>query len=954
MIFMTTMLLKNLISNLKPNLASIKIKGISFDSRTLKRGNLFISIKGKKFNGDDYINRAISKGASAIIHSNSLKRNKKAFYIKVKDTRATLARLSSQYFKNKPKNIIAVTGTNGKTSISDFFHQIFMLENKKVGFIGTLGFKKNKYLKKRNLTTLDSLSINKDLNEMKKSGIDNVIIEASSHGLKQKRLDFLNFKAGIFSNLSHDHLDYHKNMNDYLNSKLLLFRKLLKKQSTIITDSDINQYKILKKIQKKKNLKIYTIGYKSNIFKILNHKIYKNFQLLKIKYKKRIYNLKINLYGSVQVKNLLMAILASKVCGLRIENILKKTEKIKSVEGRLPLISPLPPQSQIFLDYAHTPDALKNAILSLREHFNKKITVIFGCGGERDTSKRKLMGKVAKKYCDKIYITDDNPRNENPKKIRNDIIKGLKGSAAKEIENRKKAIIYALKNSIPQEIILIAGKGHEIYQDLGKKKIFLSDKEIVKKFKSPKKFSNIKFNILEHNGVILKKVMKNNREYSFNSVSINSQKIKNKNLFIAIKGKRNDGHNFLSEAITNGASNCVVSKISINNKKKLIKVGNTMNFLKQLAQNKRSFSSAKFIAITGSSGKTTVKTMIGGLLNEYSKTYFSPHSYNNHYGVPLSICNMNLYDNFGVFEVGMSKFNEINKLSALVKPHIAMITNISEAHLENFKNIQGIAKAKSEIIQNVQKGGAVVLNRDDKFFNYFRKIAIKNSIKVTSFGYSKDSNIRFKGIFKKGSYFLLKVSTDKKNIDLKINNNSKNYIMNILSCLAILQELDLNPSKIKSFFKNKTLLKGRGKINKVKKFNKKFFLIDESYNANPLSVKSAIENFSNIKKKGKRKYFLFGDMLELGKKSINYHKKISKFINKSDIDKTFVYGKRSTETYKLLKKSKKGAILRDLKSFNYKISKVLNNGDFLMIKGSNATKLHEVSKKFIGKEVNAL
>ena len=178
--------------------------------------------------------------------------------------------------------------------------------------------------------------------------------------------------------------------------------------------------------------------------------------------------------------------------------------------------------------------------------------------------------------------------------------------------------------------------------------------------------------------------------------------------------------------------------------------------------------------------------------------------------------------------------------------------------------------------------------------------------------------------------------------------------MNILCCVAILKELNLNLGKVKNFFKNQTFLKGRGKINKVRKFNKKFFLIDESYNANPLSVKSAIENFSNLKKKGKRKYFLFGDMLELGKNSNVYHKKVSRLINNSDIDKTFVYGNKSIETYKLLKKNKKGAIVKNLKSFDYKISKVLRNGDFLMIKGSNATKLHEISKKFLGGTTNAL
>ena len=954
MIFTTTMLLKNLISNLKPDLGSIKINGISFDSRTTKKGNLFVSIRGNKLNGNNYIDHAISKGAKVIIYSGKIKKNVKSVFIKVKDTRNTLAKLSSKYYKNKPKNLVAVTGTNGKTSIADFFCQIFNLQKKKSGFIGTLGLKKNRSLKKRNLTTLDSLTLNKDLKEMKDNKINNVIIEASSHGLKQKRLNFLKIKTGIFTNLSHDHLDYHKNMNDYFHSKLLLFKKLLSNNGNIITDTDIKQYSTLKKIQNKRKLKIFTIGSKSKTFKILNHNIHKNFQTLDIIWKGKIFKLKINLYGSIQIKNLFMSILASNICGIKMENIFEKIEKIKNVNGRLELIKIFPNQSRVFLDYAHTPDALKTAIISLREHFKKKITVIFGCGGERDRGKRRLMGNIAKSHCDKIYITDDNPRNENPKKIRKDIMNGLKNSNAIEIGGRKKAIIYALKNSDPYEIILIAGKGHETYQDLGNKKIFLSDKKIVKEFINKKNFSiNNKINNLRYNNLILKKTLKTKKNYFFDGVSINSKQIKNKNLFIAIKGKKRDGHNFLNQALKNGANYCVVSK-SIKKKSKFIRVKNSMFFLNTLAKYRRNLSSAKFIAITGSSGKTTVKTMLGNLLGEYSRTYFSPRSYNNHYGVPLSISNMKPDDNFGVFEVGMSKFNEIYKLSSLVKPHVGIITNISEAHLENFRSIKDIAKAKSEIIYNIQKCGTIILNRDDKFFNFFIKIARKNKINVRSFGFSKESNVRFESIKKLYNYFLLKISIDNKKLLLKINNRNKNYIMNILCCITCIDNLDLPLDKTKGFFKIQTFLQGRGKIDKINKFDKRFFLIDESYNANPLSVKSAIENFSNIQKSGKRKYFLFGDMLELGKNSHIYHKKISKFINNSDIDKTFVYGERAIQTFKKLKKSKRGKIFEDLKSFNDTFSKILKNGDFLMIKGSNETKLNEVSKNLLRGRMNAL
>ncbi len=939
------MLLENQINKFSRNLLSNMMK-ISSDSRLVKKGDIFVSIKGNRFDGNKFIEDAIAKGSKIIIHSGKIKKkNKKVTYIRLKDTREALARISSNYYKKKPHNIIAVTGTNGKTSVSDFFHQIFLLENKKVGVLGTLGFKKNKSLKKRDLTTLDPLNLHKDLNEMKRNGINNAIIEASSHGLNQKRLNFLNLKAGIFTNLSQDHLDYHKNMQNYFNSKLILFKKLLRKNSYLISDTDIEQYKTLEKIGKKRGLKVYSIGKRGNVFQVIKHKIFKNFQVLEIRYNKKIYKLKINLYGSIQIKNLFLAILAAKICGLKIKKIFKKIDKIKSIDGRLELVRKLSNKSKIFLDYAHTPDALENAILSLKEHFNKKITVVFGCGGDRDKSKRKLMGLVAKKFCNKIYVTDDNPRNENPKNIRKHILRGLIGSNAKEIPNRKKAIEYAIKNSSPYEIILIAGKGHELYQELSGKKYFFSDKEIIKKYKN--RILKSKKNNFYYNSDILKRIVNSKKNYFFDGVSINSKKIKNKNLFVAIKGKKNDGHNYLDEANKNGASYCIVSKKN-ERKKNCIKVKNTMKFLKDLALGNRDSSSAKIIAVTGSSGKTSVKSILGSVLKKYSNTYFSPESFNNHYGVPLSLSNIKPSDEYGVFEIGMNRPNEIFRLSSLVKPHIGIITNISEAHLENFKNIKGIAKAKSEIIYNIKKGGTIILNRDDKFFSYFKKIALKNNVKVISFGYSKKSGTKFLNIVKKNKRFCLTLSVDNKKFLVDINSNSSTYIMNILCCIATLSELGLDLQKIGNFFTSSKLLYGRGKITKVKKFNKRFFLVDESYNANPLSVRSAIENFSKIKKNRKRKYFLFGDMLELGRNSQIYHKKISKFINRSDIDKIFVYGKKSEETYKHIKKSKKGEIIKNFEAFNAAISKILKNGDFLMIKGSNATKLHKISKNYLG------
>ena len=412
---------------------------------------------------------------------------------------------------------------------------------------------------------------------------------------------------------------------------------------------------------------------------------------------------------------------------------------------------------------------------------------------------------------------------------------------------------------------------------------------------------------------------------------------------------------FAKEALTNKANYCVVQKnINKLDKNKLIKHPNTKIFLNKLAVLKRNHINTKVIAITGSSGKTTLKTLIGKTLNEYGKTYFSLKSYNNHIGVPLSLCNLENDRKYGVFEIGMSNKGEIRKLSSLVKPDIAIITNIGEAHIENFDNLNGVAKAKSEIIEKINEGGFLILNRDDKYFDYLLKRTKKRKINVLSFGLSSKASARLINNRVHKNYNALHFRVLNKNIYLKVKNINSLIISNILSTLLTLHVLDLDLSKIVNFQDNFQLVEGRGKTHSILRYKKKFRLIDESYNANPSSVKNAIHNFSNIKRKHEKKFLLLGDMLELGKESDNYHKNLPRFINRSDIDKLFVYGKNAFKVYQKTYKSKQGNILQNLNDFDEIFSNIINKNDYLMIKGSNATGLNRLSKIIISGPKHAL
>ena len=917
------MLLRQLIENLPKEKKNIKIRGLETNSKKIKKGFIFFAIKGNKVNGEKYIDEAVKNGAVVIFCSKNCKyKNTDIIIKKIKNIRYILSDISSKFYKLKPQNITAVTGTNGKSSVADIYYQILNLNNLPVASIGTLGVKiKNKIIKS-DLTSPDTISLHKYLEKIKKNKIDNVIIEASSHGLHQRRLDHIKFTAGIFTNFSQDHLDYHKTMTKYLNAKLHLFKNVLKNRKVLISNSSTKEFLILKSISKKRKFRL-----------IDSLEVEKKLE--------KTTNLNLN---EIQLKNYSMAIASAKLSGLKENKIFQSLKKIKDVNGRLELIRTFFNNVKVYVDFAHTPDALKKVLKVLSNSSGAKISLVFGCGGDRDHKKRPIMARIANTYCKKIYVTDDNPRNEDPKKIRETIIKNIKIKNCFNIGSRIKAIKTAIINAEPNEIIIVAGKGHELEQVYKNKVIPFSDREIIKKMKIRKKKISFKKQTFLQNEKILKSILGKAKLKNFHGLAIDSRLIKKNNIFLTIKGRNNDGAKFVPEALEKGAKYIISSKNITKNKKKLVQVNNETKFLNSYASKKRNVTKAKIIAITGSAGKTSLKNLSKDLLQRFGNTYCSPKSYNNQFGVPLSLSQLDVSHKYGVFEVGMSKKGEINNLTKLIRPHIGIITNIGEAHIENFKDLRGIANAKSEIINNIQQDGTLILNRDDYFFSFLEKKAKLRNLKIVTFGINKRSDIN-----------LTKVAKDKKNQILTIRSNKQTFIIrikniniyNVLSSLALLKELNLRFSKILKLYKSFEPTDGRGKVHKIKRYKKIFKLIDESYNANPLSVKNAIKDFTSIKKKNFKKYLLLGDMLELGRKSDKLHRDLSIVINNSDIDKVFVKGDKTLNTYKNLRINKRGNIFQQDEDVDFTLNNIISNNDYLMIKGSNATGLNDFTKKMI-------
>tara|TARA_B100000686_G_scaffold89006_2_gene95676 strand:- start:5101 stop:6576 length:1476 start_codon:yes stop_codon:yes gene_type:complete len=475
--------LSNLISediNFKINIENLFIKGISSDSRKLEKGFLFASLTE---NSDLYIKNAIKKGAVALLLNK--KDYKKYLGIKdigiiaVKNPREFYGILCSNFYNLKFNHIVAVTGTNGKTSVVWMVNSFWNKIGIKSAFIGTLGVFDNNKIYKTDLTTPSIDQIYLNLMELQKKNFKNVIIEASSHGIHQNRIGGLNISIAVITSLSRDHLDYHKNFTNYKKAKLRLFETIPSNGLAIINDS-IKEYKEFIKASKNNNLKIVTVGENKTsdwYYKIKHYK--DNRQEIEVINKNKKRNFFTNIIGKFQINNLITSMAILNETGVSFKTLIENIDKVSVPPGRLEYIGKTKESTEIFIDYAHTPDALKNVLLSVRPYVKKNLCIVFGCGGDRDKGKRSIMGKIAYKHADIIYVTDDNPRNEDAKKIRRHIIANCPNAI--EVANRKNAITKAIHHCKKGDILLILGKGHEETQEINNNFKHFSDKEEVYK-----------------------------------------------------------------------------------------------------------------------------------------------------------------------------------------------------------------------------------------------------------------------------------------------------------------------------------------------------------------------------------------------------------------------------------------------------------------------------------------
>ena len=482
------MLLNNLLKLLNryetKNFENINITGLSYNSSKIDIGNIFICIKGETSDGHDYAKQAVENGAVALFCERELNIN--IPQIIVEDTKRTMAYIASAFYEEPSKkiNLIGVTGTNGKTTVTHLIQRILEENNEKCALIGTLGYKlssEDTYQDAKH-TTPQPPELQRDLRLMADNGIKNVVMEVSSHSLEQNRVGGCDFDGAVFTNLTQDHLDYHITMRNYFKAKALLFEHLKEGAFAVINSDDEYAKDFLDIIPK--GVKVLTYGVKrecnvkaSNIdFSVDGARLTVEFNGLKKE-------MKLHLNGMFSVYNALAAFSAALCMGVDYNIIISALEKTKSVAGRFEIVSKKP---LVIVDYAHTPDGLENVLKAAREltPLDSNLICLFGCGGDRDTTKRPKMGKIADELSDKVIVTSDNPRSEDPQLIISDIMTGIKTVDTQRIfvePDRREAIKFLKTIAAPSDVIVIAGKGHEDYQILKNETIHFDDREEARK-----------------------------------------------------------------------------------------------------------------------------------------------------------------------------------------------------------------------------------------------------------------------------------------------------------------------------------------------------------------------------------------------------------------------------------------------------------------------------------------
>lgn len=907
-------------------LASLEISSVTCDSRTAGPGSLFFAVRGYAADGHNFIVQAIEKGAAVVVAQTlpeNLRPEDADKLILTDNSRRTAALAAAAFYGHPARDLtlVGVTGTNGKTTITWILEQIFKTSGFETGVIGTVNIRYAGLTQDNPVTTPDAVALQETLSRMRTAGVTHVVMEVSSHSLDQYRVEGCQFDAAVFTNLTQDHLDYHEDLEEYFACKKRLFTDFLGQANpnaaAVINLDDTFGRRLAAELDCPKLLvsRIVDTRGDADAADLRAEDVSDEITGLSFTLKAGDQARKVSagLIGAFNLENILCAAGAAVSLGIDLDTIVRGIETLSQVPGRIEKLA-APLNRHLFVDYAHTPDALASILQTLSRRVPARLITVFGCGGDRDATKRAPMGQIACEYSDIAIVTSDNPRTEDPDAIVQDIVAGIDAKGFKRLDSetigrdakgylvqtdRKKALQLALEISGPGDTIVAAGKGHETYQITNQGTIHFDDREeLLKACDSLLTPMDWSVDDLARALGTDPKIPARNRDARFAAIGTDSRTIDHDMVFLALEGETFDGHTFVPGLVEKGIRAFVVKDgflgtLDAGVKNRMIKnhilvfeLPDTLAALGKLANFQRCRSKVRLLAITGSNGKTTTRKMAASIFSQAFDTLSTRGNLNNEIGVPLTLLRLAKVHQWAVIEMGMNHPGEISRLTAIAQPDIAVITNTSGAHLAGLETADNVARAKSEIFEGLKARGTAILFSDDPRIAIMKKAAEANPdiSRIIFFGTENPAEIRAEAVTHTAAGLNFTVTGEE--TPYTLNTPARFMVNNALAALASARTAGIGENEIRAGLAAFAPVKGRMNLGTLSDGTG---LIDDTYNANPASMTQALKTLNQLAGNGQG-FAALGDMLELGPDSDRLHREIGHLIAELKPARVWLFG----------------------------------------------------------------
>ncbi len=953
------------------------VSSICYVAEACGPGSLFVAIPGLAFDGHHFIGRAIERGAHFIVHQKDIVVPDGVKAIRVPDSRRALGTLAKNYFGDPSSRLtlIGITGTSGKTTVSYLLESILTAAGFSCGVLGTINYRYGGKQFPAPNTTPESFDMQRILSEMACAGVTHVIAEVSSHALDLKRVDDCDFDLAVFTNLSPEHLDYHKDMEDYFRAKKRLFAELLPRsrknlaRKAVINADDPRGRQLIREIS------VPALSYsleQDGAARVQNPHVTLGGVQADILLDGEKISVTSGLIGGFNLSNILAAAAAASVLAVEPRAIARGIQNLSLVPGRLEKVVPSG-GVHVFVDYAHKPDALEQVLRNLHGLKEKRILTVFGCGGNRDRAKRPVMGDIATTWSDLTIITSDNPRREDPLEIIREIEAGIDGGKIRKVPqdrlefdagahgyailaDRRAAIEAAVRIAEPQDIVLIAGKGHEDYQILGTKKVPFDDRLAAMRalrLKFPGWMSPA-FSLAEVLQATGGRLAAGERDQAVYGVSTDSRQIHPGNLFVALAGENFDGHAFVPKAVEGGALCVLVADAdridlkALTRRAAVIETADTLRALGDLAHMHRRRFSIPVIALTGSSGKTTTREMLTCILRQEKTVLGTEGNLNNLIGLPQTLFRMTDRHDAAVLEMGTNTRGEIKRLTQIAAPDIGLVTNVGPAHLAGFGSVETVREEKGDLWLHMNPAGVAVVNLDDQAV---RQAAERWSGRRVTFSMSAGADVGVNDIRKNGARgvsFQLLMNGQAHKVDMKAAG-----IHNIYNAMAASAAALACGVSVESIRRGLSMFQPVAGRMEILRLQNGAYLINDAYNANPASVREALLTLRDLASSHNAFVFL-GDMLELGDAAQEMHRKIGLLLATIGTAAVFLQGDfaRATAAGALeggLAEERIVFLCDDGEAVAF-LKKKLRKGDWVLIKGSRRMKMDRLAAR-LGEEI---